>query len=53
MNLIVDFLRWVWQRGRPDNAGGAIGATDGDDRSSMADFVRILQTHDQDTGRPG
>ena len=53
MNLIVDFLRWIWQRGEPDTGSHAGRASDGDDRSSMADFVRILQTHDQDTGRPG
>jgi len=51
MNLIVDFLRWIWQRGQPET-GRTRSAGDGDDRSSMADFVRILQTHDQDPTGP-
>ena len=46
MNLIVEFLRRVWQRDRPDTY--AVRASESDDRSSMADFVRILRAHDRD-----
>jgi hypothetical protein len=52
MKLIVNFLRRVWQRGRPDTDLYAGLASESGDRSSMADFVRILQMHDQDGGRP-
>jgi hypothetical protein len=52
MKLIVDLLRRVWERGRPDRDGYTLRASEGDDRSSMADFVRILQMHDRDSGRP-
>jgi hypothetical protein len=51
MKLIVDFLKWVWQRDRPETNGYNLRASEGDDRSSMADFVRILQMHDRDGGR--
>jgi hypothetical protein len=49
MKLLVDLLKRVWQRGRPD--GYTVRASEGEDRSSMADFVRILQMHDRDSGR--
>ena len=49
MKLIVDLLKRVWQRGRPDCY--IVRASEGEDRSSMADFVRILQMHDRDSGR--
>jgi hypothetical protein len=52
MSLIVDFLRWIWQRAHPDSGSGAGDVSDGGDRSSMADFVRILQTHDHDPDGP-
>jgi hypothetical protein len=48
MNLIVEFLRRVWQRDRPEARAYAVRASESDDRSSMADFVRILRAHDQD-----
>jgi hypothetical protein len=47
MKLIVDLLKRVWQRGRPN--GYTLRASEGEDRSSMADFVR--QMHDRDSGR--
>jgi hypothetical protein len=51
MKLIVDLLRRVWQRCRPVPDASAARSTDGGDRSSMADFVRILRMHDEDRGR--
>ncbi|MGV7212029.1 hypothetical protein [Bradyrhizobium sp. UFLA05-112] len=51
MKLIVELLRRVWQRGRPETSGYNLHASEGDDRSSMADFVRILQMHDREGGR--
>jgi hypothetical protein len=48
MHLIVEFLRRVWQRGQPDTNAYAVRARESDDRSSMADFVRILRAHDRD-----
>ena len=52
MKLIVDLFRRVWQRGRPDSDAYAMRATEGGDRSSMADFVRILRMHDEESERP-
>lgn len=48
MKLILDLLKRFWQRSPSDQQfyGGRMG--DSPDRSSMADFVRILQTHDRD-----
>ena len=51
MKLIVDLLRRVWQRGRPASDTYAVQPNPGGDRSSMADFVRILRMHDEDLGR--
>ncbi|GLR90741.1 hypothetical protein [Bradyrhizobium iriomotense] len=51
MKQIVDLLKRVWQRGRPETDGYILRASEGDDRSSMADFVRILQMHDREGGR--
>jgi hypothetical protein len=48
MKLIVDFLRRFSQRGRPETKAYAARMSETGDRSSMADFVRILQTIDQD-----
>ena len=42
MKLIVDLLRRVWQLGRPASGTHAVQPNPGGDRSSMADFVRIL-----------
>lgn len=50
MKLIVEMFRRVWQRSRTDGDAFAAHAGDGGDRSSMADFVRILQMHDRDRG---
>jgi hypothetical protein len=48
MKEIAGFLLRVWQRSEPaSNAPIAVKA-ENRDRSSMADFVRILQTYDQD-----
>ncbi|WP_186294363.1 hypothetical protein [Bradyrhizobium guangdongense] len=49
MKLIVEMLKRVW-RGRADTNAYAVRVADGGDRSSMADFVRILQTHDRERG---
>jgi hypothetical protein len=51
MKLIVDLLRRVWLRGRPAPDTHAVQPNPGGDRSSMADFVRILRMHDEDLGR--
>jgi hypothetical protein len=48
MKDIADLLLWVWQRSQPaPNTQIAVKA-ENRDRSSMADFVRILQMYDQD-----
>src|SRR3954453_12992311 len=47
MMLITTFIQRVWQRAQKANEPDAAGRfNDGRDRSSMADFVRILQAHD-------
>ncbi|MCP3465196.1 hypothetical protein [Bradyrhizobium sp. CCGUVB23] len=51
MKLIVDLFKRVWQRGRVETDGYNLRASEGDDRSSMADFVRILQMHDREGER--
>ena len=51
MKLIVDLLRRVWQRGPQAPDAHAVRPILGGDRSSMADFVRILRMHDEDLGR--
>jgi hypothetical protein len=55
MKNIADLLSRVWQRSQPAsnikaaNTKAAVKA-ENRDRSSMADFVRILQAYDQDRG---
>ena len=52
MKLIVDLLRRVWQRDRSPSDSPSVRSSPDGDRSSMADFVRILQMHVDDRGRP-
>ncbi|MBW7964414.1 hypothetical protein ACNJX9_30180 [Bradyrhizobium sp. DASA03076] len=47
MRNIADLLMWFWP-GRQTAANTEVAdMADNRDRSSMADFVRILQTYDQ------
>jgi len=48
MQQIADLLRCVWQRSQPASNTPIAVMTENRDRSSMADFVRILQAYDQD-----
>ena len=48
MEQIADLLRCVWQRSQPASNTPVAVMTENLDRSSMADFVRILQAYDQD-----
>ena len=48
MKQVADLLRRVWQENQPASDTQAPVMTDKGDRSSMADFVRILQTYDRD-----
>ncbi len=50
MKLILDLLRWFWQRSQPASETSA-SVNDGGDRTSMADFVRILRMLDEEAGR--
>jgi hypothetical protein len=50
MKLIADLLWRVWPSSQPASIQ-TLSVADDRDRSSMADFVRILQAHDQ--GRKG
>ena len=52
MKLILDLVRWLWQHDQNESDGMAVRASEGDDRSSMADFVRLLRMHDDDVRRP-
>jgi hypothetical protein len=51
MKLIIDLLRRVWQSDRSPSDSHSVRSSPGGDRSSMADFVRILQMHDDERGR--
>jgi hypothetical protein len=52
MEQIADLLRRVWQGSQPASDTQVAAMAENRDRSSMADFVRILQAYDQDrTGR--
>jgi hypothetical protein len=51
MENIADLLLRVWQRSQPASNTPAAITAENRDRSSMADFVRILQAYDQ--GRHG
>ena len=48
MNNIADLLLRVWQRSQPASNTQVTVMAENLDRSSMADFVRILQAYDQD-----
>jgi hypothetical protein len=45
---IADLLLRVWQRSQPESNTQVAVMAENRDRSSMADFVRILQAYDQD-----
>jgi hypothetical protein len=51
MKQVADFLRRVWQGNRPASNIQIPMLSDHRDRSSMADFVRILQAQDRDGQR--
>jgi hypothetical protein len=51
MKNIGDLLLRVWQKRQPASYARAAVRAENRDRSSMADFVRILQAYDQDHGR--
>lgn len=48
MKIIVDLLLRVWQRSEPASDIQIAVMAENRDRSSMADFVRLLQAYDQD-----
>jgi hypothetical protein len=48
MKHIADLLLRVWQRSQPASNTPVAVMTENRDRSSMADFVRILQAYDRD-----
>jgi hypothetical protein len=48
MKNIADLLLRVWQRSQPASNTQLAVMAENRDRSSMADFVRILQAYDQD-----
>jgi hypothetical protein len=48
MKNIADLLFRVWQRRQPASNTQVAVMAENPDRSSMADFVRILQAYDQD-----
>jgi hypothetical protein len=52
MKLILDLVRWLLQREQREAGGISVRTTPDDDRSSMADFVRLLRMHDDDGRRP-
>jgi hypothetical protein len=47
MKNISDVLTRFWQRSRPASNTPVAAMAENRDRSSMADFVRILQAYDQ------
>jgi hypothetical protein len=48
MKNIADLLLRVWQRSQPASNTQVAVMAENRDRSSMADFVRILKAYDQD-----
>ena len=48
MKNIADLVLRVWQRSQPVSNTQVAVVAENRDRSSMADFVRILQAYDQD-----
>jgi hypothetical protein len=51
MKQVADLLRRVWQGNRPASNTQIPMMYDHRDRSSMAEFVRILQAQDRDGQR--
>jgi hypothetical protein len=47
MEQIADLVRRVWQRRQPASNTQVAAMAENRDRSSMADFVRILQAYDE------
>lgn len=47
MRNIADLLVWFWQGSQPASNTQVAAMPENLDRSSMADFVRILQAYDQ------
>ncbi|WGD50295.1 hypothetical protein QA641_32525 [Bradyrhizobium sp. CB1650] len=47
MKYIADLILRVWQRSHPTSNTQVAVMAENRDRSSMADFVRILQAYDQ------
>ena len=47
MRNIADLLMWFWQGSQPASNTQVAAMAENQDRSSMADFVRILQAYDQ------
>lgn len=48
MRNIADLLVWFWQASQPASNTQVAATAENRDRSSMADFVRILQACDRD-----
>ncbi|MGY8668871.1 hypothetical protein Q3C01_41810 [Bradyrhizobium sp. UFLA05-109] len=48
MRNIADLLMRFWQASQPASHAQVAAMADNRDRSSMADFVRILQAYDLD-----
>jgi hypothetical protein len=48
MKLIAELVRRALQRGKTGPTSEMARRSDNQDRSSMSDFVRILQAHDRD-----
>ena len=46
MRNIADLLMWFWQGRQPASDIQVAAMAESEDRSSMADFVRILQAYD-------
>ena len=51
MKNIADLLLRFWQRSQPASNTQAAAMAENRDRSSLAEFVRILQAYDQDRYR--
>jgi hypothetical protein len=48
MKNTADLVMWIWQRSQPASNTPVAAMAENQDRSSTADFVRILQAYDQD-----
>jgi len=49
MKNIADLITRFWQGSQPVSNAQVAAMAESRDRSSMADFVRILQAYDQDS----